>query len=154
MIAVALDHLGVDQQAFLSTGEQQFQDGVVENIQTLELGIDALNSLAARSKTHRALLLALPRSIEQIIAGVAASDWIMEAGNQAAAAAFFESKEPGISQAKSQIARLRLESIVSMSDGLSNARGETLLAALLHDVRRWQQAAFSNSGKRAEGPRL
>jgi hypothetical protein len=131
IIAVALDHLGVDQQAFLSTGEESFQDGVVENIQTLELGIDALNSLAVRSTSHRTLLVALSRSIEQVIASVGESDRIREAGNKAAAAALFESKEAEISQAKSQIAQLRLETIVSISDGIWNARGETLLAALL-----------------------
>ncbi len=167
MIAVALDH---DQQAFLSTGEERFQDGVVENIQTLELGVDALTSLAARSTSHRGLLLALSRSIEQVIASAAESDRIREAGNRAAAVAFFESKELEISQAKSQVAQLRFETIVSISDGLWNARGEPLLAALLHDVRRWQHKVSSSSAitqrvqkrlaipgripekKRAEGP--
>jgi hypothetical protein len=170
MIVEALDHLGVDQQAFLSTGEESFQDGVIESIETLELNIEALNSLAARSTSHRVPLVALSRSIEQVIASVSESDRIREAGNKAAAAAFFESKEAEISQARSQTAQLRLETIASISDRIWNARGETLFAALLGDVLRWQHAAFSNSAisqsvperlaipgrppdkKRAEGP--
>lgn len=151
MIAVALDHLGVDQQAFLSTGEARFQDGVVENIQTLELGIDALHSLAARSTSHRALLVALSRSIEQVIASAAESDRIRDAGNKAAAAAFFESKELEISQAKSQIAQLRLETIASISDRTWNARGsEALVGALLDDARRWQHVRLLNSARQLQ----
>ncbi len=146
--ALALDHLGVDQQAFLSTGEESFQDGVVESIQTLELNINALNSLAARSTSHRVILLALSRSIEQVIAWVAESDRIREAGNKAAAAAFFKSKEAEISQTKSQIAQLRLEAIVSISDRIGSPRGsETLVAALIDDTRRWQHVWFLNSAR-------
>jgi CHASE3 domain sensor protein len=151
VIANALDHLGVDQQAFLSTGEERFQDGVIESIQTLELSINSLNSLAARRTSHRALLLALSRLIERVIAMVAESDRIREAGNKAAAAAFFESKEAEISQAKSQTAQLRLETIVSISDRIRGARGsETLVAALVDDARRWQHVWFLNSARQLQ----
>ncbi len=151
VIANALDHLGVDQQAFLSTGEESFQDGVVESIQTLELGVNALNSMAARSASHRAGLLALSRSIGQVIAWVAESDRIREAGNKEAAAAFFKSKEAEISEAKAQTAQLRLETIASTSDRIGSARGsETLVAELVDDARRWQHVWPSNSARQLQ----
>jgi CHASE3 domain sensor protein len=150
VIAGALDHLDVDQKAFLSTGEESFQDGVVQSIQTLDLSIDTLNSAAAQSTSHRALLVALSRSIEQVIASVAESDRIRETGNKAAAAAFFESKEADISQAISQTAQSRVE-ILSISNRIRSAQDETLLAGLLDDARRWRHVTFSNSAHQPEG---
>jgi hypothetical protein len=119
VIADALDQLGIDQLAFLSTGEETFQDGVVESIETLQLNIDMMNSLAAQSTSHRALLVLLSRSIEQVIDSVAESDRFREAGNKAAAVAFFESKEAEISQTILKTEQLRFEIVQSVQERLA-----------------------------------
>jgi methyl-accepting chemotaxis protein len=128
----ALDHLAVDEQAFLSTGDETFQDGVVESIEHLELNIDMLNSLAAKSTSQRARLVELSQSIEQVIGTVGESDRIRDVHGKAAAADFFASKGDEISQAKWQAYEIQIEIIHSISDRIRSAdTSPTLLGALL-----------------------
>ena len=149
VIADALDHLDIDEQTLLSTDVETFQDGVVESIQTLEINIDALDSLAAGSTSHRTLLVALSRSLEQVIASVGECERIRQSGNKAAALAFFDSREAEIPEAISQTNQLRGEIILSLSDRIWSVRdGETLVGALVDDVRRWQHVTFSKSAHR------
>jgi hypothetical protein len=154
IIADALDHLGVDQQAFLSTGDESFQDGVIESAEALELNIDMLNSSAAKA-SRPALLAGLSRSVAQIFRSVGESDRIKEGRGKAEAAAYFASSEADISRAKSQSNQLRSEIIRSISDRIWSARGSnTLIVGLLDDARRWQVVAFSNSARPRQLPRI
>lgn len=129
----ALDRLGVDQQAFLSTGDARFQDGVIESAETLELNIDMLNAHAAGSKSPSPVLSGLSDSIKQVLDSVGESDHIRDARSRAAASAFFESRDGAISLAKWQANQLRVETTHSMSAQVRRARGsDVLLEAILY----------------------
>ena len=146
----ALDRLSVDQQAFLSTGDGRFQDGVIESAETLELNIDMLNAQAAKSKSPPPLLSGLSDSIRQVLDSVGESDNIRDARSPTAAAAFFESKDTAISLAKWQANQLRVETTRSMSARVRQARGSNaLFEAILYvapaGTGLGQGVSFSNS---------
>src|SRR5215469_4870611 len=122
VIVEALDHLAIDQQAFLSTGEDSFQDDVVASVEILELNINALNLMEAKNKSWRALPLESSRTVEQVIRTVAESDGIREARGKAAAVAFFASKADEVSRAKRQADQLRSDIIRSIADRSSTSR--------------------------------
>jgi hypothetical protein len=122
-----LARLRIDQQAFLATGDERFQDGVVESAETLTLDIGVLNSLAAKSEMERPLLTSLSRSIEQVLGSVADSDHIREVRSKADAVAFFESQETAISVAKWQADQLRIQVAGRISDRIRSARSTNAL---------------------------
>jgi hypothetical protein len=126
-----LARLSVDQQAFLSTGDAIFQDGVIESIEALTLHIGILNSLAARSKLQAPALAALSRSIDQVLGSVGESDEIVARRGRAAAIAFFESREPTILEAGADAEHLRTRIAATISDRIQNAQST---AAFLHDL--------------------
>ncbi len=131
-ILSTLDRLGVDQQAFLSTGDERFQDGVVESAETLELDSDMIKSFAANGKL-RAALAGLSRSIKGVLGSVGESDNIREVRGKAAAITFFDSRQAAIAAAKSQAEQLRVEMTQRISDRIQSAGGaNALLDALLH----------------------
>ena len=66
VIDEALNRLGVDQEAFLSTGDQRFQDGVIESAQIFILDRDRLDSMAGGSKL-RGSLDDLSRSVDRVL---------------------------------------------------------------------------------------
>ncbi len=128
-----LARLSVDQQAFLSTGDVRFQDGVIESSETLPLHMAMLNSLAAKSKWQAPLLASLSRSIDQVLGSVGQSDEIAAVRGKAAAVTFFESGEAAISEARGQADHLRTEITGSISDRIRNARTtKALLLDLLY----------------------
>lgn len=134
VIADALGRLSVDQEAFLSTGDQRFQDGVVESAETFLLDRNRLNSLADSSQLRRSLN-SLSRSIDQVLSSVAESDKIREVRGRGAAVAFFESKEPAISDAKLQAERLKIGITGCVSDRIQSARGfSALFEDFLYDA--------------------
>ena len=144
----ALDRLSVDQRGFLSTGDERFQDGVIEGAETLALDMDVLNSLAARNKLQRALLTNLSRPIEQVLGSVAESDDIRDVRGRAAAVAFFESKEAAISVSKGQADQLRIEITGRISDRIRSG-GSRTYALMAHSPESHQEC----SGPRALLPR-
>jgi hypothetical protein len=119
----ALARLSVDQEAFLSTGDGRFQDGVIESVETLTLDIDVLNSLAARSKLQPLGLSSLSRSIGQVLSSVAESDDIKDVRSRAAASAFFESQQAAISEARLQAGQLKIDIAACITDRIRSARG-------------------------------
>jgi hypothetical protein len=128
----ALTHLSVDQEAFLSTGDQRFQDGVVESAQTLELDMYMLQ-LAYGTKLQRPLLNSLSRSIDLVMGSVAESDDIRDVRGRLAAVTFFDSQEAAISVAKSQADRLIIDITACLSDRVRSAHGTSVLfEALLY----------------------
>jgi len=122
VIVEALDHLAIDQQAFLSTGEDSFQDEVVASVESLELNINALNLMEAKNKSWRALPIELSGTVEQIIRTVGESDGIREARGKVAAVYFFASKADEVSRAKRQADQLRSDIIRSIADRSSTSR--------------------------------
>jgi hypothetical protein len=132
-IVDALDRLGVDQRAFLSTGDERFQDGVIENAESLEINMDMLNTLAAANESQRPLI-SLSRSIKDVLDLVGESDGIRERSSPAAAD-FFDSKEDVVSLAKWQADQLRIEVTRSMSVRIQKARGSNaLFEGLFYDA--------------------
>src|SRR5260370_10435496 len=67
VIGDTLVRLSVDQEAFLSTGDRRFQDGVIESAESFALDMARLNSLAASAKVQRPLLNSMSRSIDQVL---------------------------------------------------------------------------------------
>jgi hypothetical protein len=135
VIVDALDHLAVDQQAFLFTGEDSFQDDVVASVESLELNINELNLMATKNKSWRALPLELSRTLEQVIRTVGESDGIREARGKAAAVDFFASKADDVCRAKRQADQLRLNIIRSIADRSSTSRfNVTVLESHLRDL--------------------
>jgi hypothetical protein len=128
----ALVRLSVDQEAFLSTGDERFQDGVIESAQTLELDMYMLN-LADRAKLQRPLLNGLSRSIDLALGSVADSDEIRDVRGRLAAVTFFDSQEAAISVAKSQADQLIIDITACLSDRVRSAHGTSVLfEALLY----------------------
>ena len=127
VVVDALGRLSVDQEAFLSTGDLRFQDGVIESAETLAIDQGRLNSLVASSKSQRSLLNSLSRSIEQVLGSVAESDEIRDMRGRVAAVAFFQSKQAAISDAKSQAGQLRIAITGCISDRLRSARSTSAL---------------------------
>ena len=125
-IVDALDRLGIDQRAFLSTGDERFQDGVIENAESLEINIDMLNALAATDKSQRPLT-SLSRSIKDVLDLVGQSDGIRDVRGSAAAAAFFDSRQGAVSLAKWQADQLRIEVTRGISGRIRKARGYNAL---------------------------
>jgi CHASE3 domain sensor protein len=117
-----LGRLNVDQQAFLSTGDARFQDGVVESAETLTLRIGGLNAHAARNNLHSPLLAGLSHSLDLVLASVGESDKIRASRGRAAALAYFESTQDVISEARWQADRLKEEIAGSVSDRIRSAR--------------------------------
>ncbi len=133
VIGDTLVRLSVDQEAFLSTGDRRFQDGVIESAESFALDMARLNSLAASGKVQRPLLNSLSRSIDQVLGSVADSDEIRDVRGRVAAVAFFGSKEAAIADAKSQAEQLRIEITGCISDRIRSARGSSaLFEALLY----------------------
>ncbi len=126
-----LDRLSVDQRAFLSTGDMRFQDGVIESSERLTMDIGMLNAMAARNEMERLLLVSLSRSIDQVQASVGESDTIATKRGRAAAAAFFESREVAVSEAKGEATQLKTEMSQDVSDRIRNAR---MARAFLQDL--------------------
>jgi hypothetical protein len=118
-----LARLGIDQQAFLSTGDERFQDGVVESAETLSVDVAVLDSMAARTKSERPLLNGLSQSIRQVLASVADSDDIRERRGKDEALAFFDSREDSIEAAKWRAEQLRIKIAGRISDRIGSARG-------------------------------
>lgn len=134
LIADALARLSVDQEAFLSTGDQRFQDGVIDSAQTFGFNQNRMSSLAAGTNLEGSVN-SLFRSIDQVLGSVAESDQIREVRGRVAAVAFFESKEPGIFDAKLQAEQLRTQISSSVADRIRNAQGpSTLFDDFLHDA--------------------
>jgi CHASE3 domain sensor protein len=132
-ILSSLDRLGVDQRAFLSTGETRFQDGVIETAEALELDLSKLNSMATINKSRRAPLTGLSGSIKQILAWVGESDKIRDKRGAAAAVAFFDSREPAMSLATGQADHLRIEISRRIAERIRGASSaNALVEALLY----------------------
>jgi CHASE3 domain sensor protein len=126
VIVDALARLSVDQEAFLSTGDRRFEDGVIESAQTFGLDLDRLNSLAARSKLQRSFK-SLSRTIDQVLSSVAESNEIRDVRGRVAAVAFFDSKEAAIADAKAQAERLKIEITGCVTDRIRSARSPSAL---------------------------
>jgi hypothetical protein len=122
VIVDALARLSVDQEAFLSTGDRRFEDGVIESAQTFVLDRDRLDSMANGSKLHGSLD-GLSRSIDRVLSSVGESDEIKEVRGRVAAVAFFESREPAIFDAKSQAEQLKIRITAAVSDRIRSASG-------------------------------
>ena len=120
VIEETLTRISVDQQAFLSTGDQRFQDGVIESAQAFVLHRDRL-SLVAGTKLQGSLS-SLSRSMDQVLASVAESDEIKEVRGRSSAVAFFESEQVAIAQVQSQAEQLRIEISGSVSDAIRSGR--------------------------------
>ncbi len=127
----AVSRISVDQQAFLSSGDARFQDGVVESAEALKIDISVLNSLAAKANVQSPALAKLARSIDQVLSMAGESDAIRQRRGAPAALAYFDSKETAISEARLQVTHLKDEINRHLSDRVRTARSPK---ALLRDV--------------------
>ncbi len=127
----ALSRLSVDQQAFLSTGDARFQDGVVESVEALTIHVETLKVLAARGKLQRQPLAILSRSIDLALNLVGESDEVRQSRGGRAALAYFDSRENTLAEARLQADQLRSEIARHISERVRSARSPK---ALLHDV--------------------
>jgi hypothetical protein len=153
-IAGALDRLNVDQQAFLSTGDSRFLEGVWESARSLEDNISWLNSLAARSGLPRIPLNALSRAINQVLGSVGESYDIRDRRGRPAARAFFAAREGAISGARSQADELRMEVTRGIFDRTGRMRGTNLLLDAIRyglpvKINFGRAAAFANPARRS-----
>ena len=117
-----LARLDVDQGAFFSTDDTRFQDGVIESTERLTLHVGVLNSIADRYNLQRPLVAALSRSISQVLASLGESDEIAAMRGRVAAAAFFESKEAEIAEARQEAGHLKAEIAAGISHRIQRAR--------------------------------
>jgi len=133
-LGAVLDELGrlsVAQQAFLSTGDARFQDGVIESGEALTIDIEILNQMAAKGKLQRPPIASLSRAIDQVLNLVGESDGIRQSRGASAALAYFDSREIAIAEAKLQSGQLRSEITRRLSDRIRVARSPR---ALLQNV--------------------
>jgi hypothetical protein len=94
---------------------------VVESAQALSINVALLDSMAASSRSERALLIGLSQSIQQVLASVADSDDIRERRGKAEALAFFDSWEDSISATKWKAEQLRIKIAGRISDRIGSA---------------------------------
>ncbi len=127
----ALGRISIDQQAFLSTDDARFQDGVVESAEALTIHVATLNALAARGKLQRPPLAILSRSIDQALTLVGESDEVRQTRGTRAALAYFDARENTFAEARLQAGQLRSEIARHISERVRSARSPK---ALLHDV--------------------
>jgi hypothetical protein len=143
-----VDQLSIDQQAFLSTGDGRFQDGIYASAVNLDRQLDGLNAAMARSAAQRAPLAALSAAIKQVMDSVAESYDVRDARGSAAALAFFDANEAVISKVKSQATELRTEIARDFSD--QNARASNgLLAAIFFGAPAGVRFGRSGTGRDA-----
>jgi CHASE3 domain sensor protein len=105
-ITGALDRLALDQRVFLSTGEQQFVDGIWNSTVALDRDIATLNSFPATNTIPRAEVARLSAGLKQALKSVADCDEIMDARGRRAALAFFDRNDGALIQARSEAASL------------------------------------------------
>jgi hypothetical protein len=117
-----LARLDVDEGAFFSTNDPRLQDGVIESTERLTLHIGMLNSIADRYNLQRPLVADLSRSISQVLGSIGESDGIAAVRGRAAAAAFFESKEAEVAEAREQASHLKVRITAGISNKIQNAR--------------------------------
>jgi CHASE3 domain sensor protein len=131
----ALDRLSTDEQAFLSTGEARFQDGVVESAEALTIDIGMLDALAAEGKFRRANLAILSRCVDRALNLVGESDAVRQDHGAQAALAYFDSRENTLAEAKLRANQLRSETVRRLSDRVrSTRRPKTLLHEVLDNA--------------------
>jgi CHASE3 domain sensor protein len=116
-----LARVRTDQQAFLSTGDDRFQDEVVGGAETLAVDISVLHSMAAPNEAERPLLIGLSRSIAKVLDAVAESDDLMERRGKADAIAFFDAQDAAVALARWQAERLRIQIAGRISDRIQSA---------------------------------
>jgi hypothetical protein len=126
-----LDRLGIDQRAFLSTGDLQFQDGVIESTEALLLHMSRLQSLAVKNRLQRSPLADLQLGVDRALGSVGESDAIAARRGRAAAIEFFADREAAIWEARAQADHLRAMVSESISNRIRNARSPR---AFLHDL--------------------
>ncbi len=130
-----LARLNVDQQAFLSTGDTRFQDGVIENAEALETHTGVLRATAAASGLSQGLLAGLEAAVSQALAAVGQSDQIRQARGSAAARAYFETKESDLAEVRWRVNQLRTELSSHLSRQIREARSGTGVRSLFFGSR-------------------
>jgi CHASE3 domain sensor protein len=126
-IVGALDRLNVNQQAFLSTGDDHFLQDVWESARSLDNNIAWLDSFAARNALPRAALTRMSRAIKQVLELVGESYDVRDMRGRPAARAFFAARDATIAGAKSRADELTVEVTKGISDRIRTARGTNLL---------------------------
>jgi CHASE3 domain sensor protein len=130
-VSADLDRLAIDQRAFLSTGDLQFQDGVIESSEALLLQMSRLQPLAAKNRMQPSLLADLQRWVDRALGSVGESDTVAARRGRAAAMEFFEDRGAAIWEARAQADHLKALVGESISDRIRNARSAR---AFLHDL--------------------
>src|SRR5262245_50422031 len=120
-IAGALDRLNVDQQAFLSSGDHRFLEGVWESTPSLDDDIAWLSDLTTQSGLPPAPLTSMSHAIKEVLDSVGDSYYLRDLRGRAAARAFFAAKESAIAAAKSQADALRTEFMARIAGRIGRA---------------------------------
>jgi hypothetical protein len=131
-----LDHLGVEQQAFLSTGNSRFHDGVWESALALENDLGWLDDAGPRIGLPRTQLGSLRAGINQALQVMARSYDIRDTRGKAAALVYYDANEAAISGAKTQANELKTRVLQQISDGLRARRNGGLSEVLFHGAPR------------------
>jgi CHASE3 domain sensor protein len=127
-----VDRLSIDQQAFMSTGDDRFQDGVYASIVTLDRRLAGLNASMAGNAVQRARLVRLSAAIKQVVDAVAQSYEVKDARGAAAALAFLDTNDAAISAAKSRAAELSSEMARDLSNQIIARGSNGLMTAILY----------------------
>jgi CHASE3 domain sensor protein len=151
-IVGALDRLNVNQQAFLSTGDDHFLQDVWESARSLDNNIAWLDSFAARNALPRAPLTGMSRAIKQVLKLVGESYDVRDMRGRPAARAFFAAREATIAGAKSRADELTVEVTKGISDRIRTARGTNLLLEAIRwglpiEIAFGRAVAFANSAR-------
>jgi hypothetical protein len=132
-----LDHLSLNQQASLSTGNERFHDGVWESALALENNLGWLDDAGAKAGLPRAELVGLRAAVDQALKMMAKSYDVRDARGKTAALAFYDTNDTAICAAKAQASEVRTEVLRGISDGIRGARGTNgFIEVLFHGAPR------------------
>jgi len=132
-ITAAVDRLGTNQRAFLSTSDLRFSDEIWMNIVNLGHDLAVLKGLAARNPIPAARVAQLSAAIGQVQDSIAHCDDLRDTRGKRAALACLDSDETAFAEATSRSIELKTAIIQDIINRNRNARrGDSLLRAVFH----------------------
>ena len=105
-ILLALDRLRVEQRAFLATDDEEFSEGIVESIMTLQLNINGLKALSAKGQLQPAPVAKLGHTVNRMFDLIGQSYELRTLVGTDAAVEFFDAN-PAMVDAQTEAQALR-----------------------------------------------
>jgi CHASE3 domain sensor protein len=132
-ITGTVDRIGVDQRAFLSTGQHRFEESLWIATEGMDRPMEMLRSITSRDAEQQARTMRLFAAVRHLLDCVARSYEIRDARGRRAAMVYFDGCEDAVADANAQAGELKSVIIANVSGRILNARASSaLIQAMLH----------------------